>query len=43
METNISGANHDDLHAQNHKGGLGPTETSDSDAKDAVLNAQIHR
>ena len=33
METSNSGANHDVLHAQNHKWGLGPTETSNSDAK----------
>ena len=43
METNNSGANQDVLPAQNHKFGLGSIETSNSDAKVAVLNAQYHR
>ena len=43
METSNSGANHAVLHAQNDRGGLGPIETSNSDAKGVVLNAKKHR
>ena len=38
-----SGHNVAVVNAQIHKGGLGPIETSYSDAKDGVLNAQNHR
>ena len=38
MENSKSGANHAVLHAKNHRCGLGPIETSNSDAKVAVLN-----
>ena len=40
MVTSISGANHDVLHAQNDRCGLGPIETCNSDPKDAVLHAK---
>ena len=40
METGYSGANHDVLQAKNNTWGLGPIETSISDANDAVLNAK---
>ena len=43
METSNSGANHDVLHAQIHKCGLGSIETNNSDANDAVVKAQNHR
>ena len=43
METSISGGNHDVLHAQNERRGLGPIETSNSGHNDAVVNAQNHR
>ena len=43
MLTSNSGANHSVLHAQNDWRGLGPIETSNSDAKVALLNAQNHR
>ena len=43
METSISGANHDVLHAQNDRCGLGPMETSNSGANHAVLHAQSDR
>ena len=43
METSISVANHDVLHAQNDRCGLGPIENSYSDAKVAVLKLQNHR
>ena len=40
METSNSGANHAVLHAQNNWCGLGPIETCNSGAKDAVKNAK---
>ena len=40
MDTSNSGANHDVFPAQNHKFRMGSVETSNSDAKVAVLNAQ---
>ena len=43
METSFSGANHDVLHAQNDRRGMGPRETSYSDPKGAVLKAKKHR
>ena len=43
METRISGANHDVLHAQNDRRGLGPIETINSGQNVAVVNAQNHR
>ena len=43
MEMSNSGPNHAVLQAQNDRGGLGPIETSNSDAKGVVLNAQNHR
>ena len=39
METSNSAANHAVLHAQNHRGGQGPIETSISDANRVVLYA----
>ena len=43
METSISGANHSVFHAQNDRCGLGPIETSNSDAILVVLRAQNDR
>ena len=43
METSNSDANHDVLHAQNDRGGLGPMETGFSGANHAVLHAQNDR
>ena len=43
METSISGTKHAVLHSQINRRCLGPIETSYSDAKVAVLNAQNHR
>ena len=40
METSISAANHDVLHAQNDSCGQGPIETYNSDSKVAVLHAK---
>ena len=42
METSVSGVNHDVLHAQNDRCGLGPIETIDSDANH-VLHGQNDR
>ena len=43
METSNSGSNHAVFHSQNDRSGPGPIETSNSDAKVAVLNAKNHR
>ena len=43
METSNSGANHEVLHAQNDRRGLGPIETINSGQNVAVVNAQNHR
>ena len=43
METSFSGANHDVLHAQSDRCGLGPRETINSGANHAVLHAQNDR
>ena len=43
MGTINSGHNVAVVNEQNHRRGLGPIETSISDAKGAVLNAQNHR
>ena len=40
METSNSGANHDVLHVQNYRCGLGPIETCNSDPKGAVLHSK---
>ena len=40
METSNSHANHDVLHAQNDRRGLGPRETSYSGHNVAVVNAK---
>ena len=37
METSLSGANHDVLHAQSDRCGQGPIETCNADPKVAVL------
>ena len=42
METSNSGANHEVLHAQNDRRGLGPIENINSGQNDAVVNAQNH-
>ena len=43
METSNSGANHDVLHAQNDRCGLGLIETINSDATRVVLHGQNDR
>ena len=43
METSYTGANHDVLHAENDRRGLGPMETSYSGDNHAVLNTQNDR
>ena len=43
METSISGANHDVLHAQNDRCGLGPIETINYGANHAVLHSHNDR
>ena len=43
METSNSGANHDVLHAQNDRWGLGPIGTINSGHNVAILNAQNNR
>ena len=40
MKTSHSGANHDVLHAQNDRRGLGPIETCNSGPNVAVLHAK---
>ena len=40
IQTSISGANHDVLHAQNDRSSLGPIETCYSGPKIAVLHAK---
>ena len=40
METSVSGANHADLNAQNHRWELGPIQTCNSGHKVAVLKEQ---
>ena len=42
MKTTNSGANHDVVHAQNDRRGLGPIENINSCHNDAVVNAQNH-
>ena len=43
METSNSGVNHDVLHAQSDRWGLGPMETINSGHNVAVVNAQNRR
>ena len=43
METSISGANYDVLHAQNDRCCLGPIETINSEANHVVLLGQNDR